>query len=128
MKPMNIEQIVQLMLRQAEEEAPPPPGVEWLREHLAARRIESRLRVEPWWEEQAEKLKSAWEWLREAKPELLVEAHAQGDSVGETDRGMPALGVIPACLLLDRAVETNIEVIRKPGVSKDGRLLLRARV
>ncbi|MCI0720065.1 MAG: hypothetical protein L0338_14010, partial [Acidobacteria bacterium] len=37
-------------------------------------------------------------------------------------------GVIPACLLLDRAVETNIEVIRKPTVSKDGRLVLRARV
>jgi hypothetical protein len=128
MKPMNIEQIVQLMLRQTEEEAPPPPSMEWFRERLAARTVEPRPRVEPWLEEQAEKLKRAWEWLREAKPGLLIEVYTDGPSVGGTDQKIPALGVIPACLLLDKAVETSVEVIRKPGVSKEGRLLLRARV
>lgn len=140
MKPMNVEQILHLMLGQAVEEAPSAPGVEWFLDRLPPRTAETTSGLEPWWKELPERWREVWQALRVALPAPLNLSHRTPELhsvAGDADTGeiiaeqqTPVLGTIPASVLrADRVVEAKVEAMRKPAVARDGRLLiLRVRV
>lgn len=124
---MRVEQLLQLALQQAENEAPSPPSVKGVRDRLAipVPPAEPKPVVEPWWKEHIQRV---WKKLWEKKP-ALIQQPATGAGMKILRQKRAALATIPACVLRgDTVDDASVEVTIKPGVNDEGHLVLGVQV